>query len=573
MATNLLDETSRVPQLIPTLLDETAALNPDKPFAEIPISPTGYDLGIRKVTYRKLANAVNAISHWITNTLGPGERFPTISYLGPNDLSHNVVLLASIKAGYKLLLTSPRYGTIGQARLMKETQCNHLLISSASPSDPATAIAAEHGNLHIWTLPDLADLYDIECNFVYSKTYAQAKTEPLVVIHTSGTSGFPKPILWTHEFGYSFGRQRQLQPPTGFELLDTYMTETRMLSMCPPFHAGLLFASLFLTFYSGNTIIYPPAGLPATIATAAEVVTNSSPSVDCLFLLPVHMDELGSDAAMVEFMVRGGVQTVVWAGGSVMQSSIDTVSTRLRLFTCLGSTETGMWPSISHLEDGGGGDTQKDLTSLCFHPKANIEFRHQTDDLYSAVFVRNSDPEEIQSIFCVFPDLDEFDTKDLFRHVSGTGQERFWTHHGRSDDLQMFHSGGKWHPVMTERRILAEHQDLIREILIIGTGLDKAVVLLEPTAKLRLELGDEGATTAKDMDGESLGQIWLTIQKINKDLPVYARVGRSQIIVTDVARPMLRTGKGNVQRKQTVKEYEREIQSVVLIGDVQKENY
>jgi hypothetical protein len=232
-----------------------------------------------------------------------------------------------------------------------------------------------------------------------------------------------------------------------------------------------------------------------------------------------------------------------------------------------------MWPSISHLEDGGGGDTQKDLTSLCFHPKANIEFRHQTDDLYSAVFVRNSDPEEIQSIFCVFPDLDEFDTKDLFRHVSGTGQERFWTHHGRSDDLQMFHSGGKWHPVMTERRILAEHQDLIQEILIIGTGLDKAVVLLEPTAKLRLELGDEGATTAKDMDGESLGQIWLTIQKINKDLPVYARVGRSQIIVTDVARPMLRTGKGNVQRKQTVKEYEREIQSVVLIGDVQKENY
>lgn len=192
-----------------------------------------------------------------------------------------------------------------------------------------------------------------------------------------------------------------------------------------------------------------------------------------------------------------------------MQSSIDTISTRLRLFTYLGSTEMGIWPSIRHLQ--GEGHTHKDLTSLCFHPQANIEFRHQTDELYSAVFVRNSDPGEIQSIFCVFPELEEFDTKDVFRNVSGTGQERFWAHHGRSDDLQSFHSGGKWHPVLTERRILAEHPSLIQEISIIGTGLDKSVVLLEPTARLRLQLdaiqGDGNTITAKDIGGEYLHQI------------------------------------------------------------------
>ena len=121
MTTNLPDRPPLTPKLIPSLLDETATSNPDKPFAEVPISPQGYDLGTRKITYRKLSNAVNAIAHWITNTLGPGKNFPTISYLGPNDLSHTVVLLASIKAGYKLLLTSPRYGTIGKVRLTKET--------------------------------------------------------------------------------------------------------------------------------------------------------------------------------------------------------------------------------------------------------------------------------------------------------------------------------------------------------------------------------------------------------------------------------------------------------------------
>ena len=64
---------------------------------------------------------------------------------------------------------------------------------------------------------------------------------------------------------------------------------------------------------------------------------------------------------------------------------------------------------------------------------------------------------------------------------------------------------------MTERHILAEHPGLIQWILIIVTGLDKAVVLLEPIAKFRLELDQETG-------GESLDQIWLTIQRINKDL-------------------------------------------------------
>jgi hypothetical protein len=63
------------------------------------------------------------------------------------------------------------------------------------------------------------------------------------------------------------------------------------------------------------------------------------------------------------------------------------------------------------------------------------------------------------------------------------------------------------------------------------------------------------------------------ISRINEDLPVYARVEWDRIIVTDAARSMLRTGKGNVQRKQTVKEYEGEIEGLVLMAGGQKESY
>lgn len=79
-------------------------------------------------------------------------------------------------------------------------------------------------------------------------------------------------------------------------------------------------------------------------------------------------------------------------------------------------------------------------------------------------------------------------------------------HQGRSDELQSFHSGGKWHRVPAERRIQSAHADLLQEILIIGTGLDKSVVLLESAANFRQQLDsihrDGGAPLASQ---ETLG--------------------------------------------------------------------
>jgi hypothetical protein len=39
---------------------------------------------------------------WLHRTLGPGESFETLLYLGPNDLRHNILLLGAVKAGYKV---------------------------------------------------------------------------------------------------------------------------------------------------------------------------------------------------------------------------------------------------------------------------------------------------------------------------------------------------------------------------------------------------------------------------------------------------------------------------------------
>lgn len=88
-------------QLLNHLVDNKANQDPDLLYAEVPLSTTSFDAGFRKITYRKFANAIDGFAWWILKAFGPGNS-KTLSYIGPNDLRHNILLLGSIKAGYKV---------------------------------------------------------------------------------------------------------------------------------------------------------------------------------------------------------------------------------------------------------------------------------------------------------------------------------------------------------------------------------------------------------------------------------------------------------------------------------------
>ncbi|KAJ5280665.1 NRPS-like enzyme [Penicillium angulare] len=150
-------------------------------FGELSMSQIGYEFGMRSITYRKLANAVNGITKWIIENLGPCLDFETISYIGPNDMGHSIITLAAINAGYKCLLTSHLYGIVGQVRLMKKTGCKNLFVSSLSDTDVPNVLVAEHGYLCLWTLPPIIDLVDNEQDFPYTKSFEEGKNDPMPV--------------------------------------------------------------------------------------------------------------------------------------------------------------------------------------------------------------------------------------------------------------------------------------------------------------------------------------------------------------------------------------------------------
>lgn len=88
-------------RLLPTLIDEVSSQDPDRECFQIPRSSEPSD-GWRVLTWKDVANAVNRCAHRIVEVCGTPEKdsFPTIAYLGPNDVRYIVLMIAAVKAGY-----------------------------------------------------------------------------------------------------------------------------------------------------------------------------------------------------------------------------------------------------------------------------------------------------------------------------------------------------------------------------------------------------------------------------------------------------------------------------------------
>jgi hypothetical protein len=89
-------------QILVHVVDGMAKSQPFAVYAEYPYSLTNYELGYRKVTYDDFANAINGLAWLLLEALGRGSGFPTLAYIGPNDLRYNALTLACVKAGYKV---------------------------------------------------------------------------------------------------------------------------------------------------------------------------------------------------------------------------------------------------------------------------------------------------------------------------------------------------------------------------------------------------------------------------------------------------------------------------------------
>lgn len=98
--------------------------------------------------------------------------------------------------------------------------------------------------MKILELPSIDELLDAESTepFPFDKTFERSKNEPFCILHTSGTTGVPKPILWTHALIGTMDAVRLLPPTEGDGGLDPWLNNwnpgDRIYSSFPMSHVS-----------------------------------------------------------------------------------------------------------------------------------------------------------------------------------------------------------------------------------------------------------------------------------------------------------------------------------------------
>lgn len=90
-------------RLLPHVIDDIACKDPHREVFMSPRSSSPKD-GWAITTFSTYANAINRCAHDIVNRYGKATHgeFPTIAYIGPQDARYLVIVVAAIKAGYKV---------------------------------------------------------------------------------------------------------------------------------------------------------------------------------------------------------------------------------------------------------------------------------------------------------------------------------------------------------------------------------------------------------------------------------------------------------------------------------------
>ncbi|KAJ3777681.1 L-aminoadipate-semialdehyde dehydrogenase [Lentinula raphanica] len=482
------------------LLTVRAREQPNDPAIYTGIPEPDGSLKLRSLTYTDVLRAIDRLA-WYYSTLDitpkadSGDALPTrtIGVFVISSFDETLLELALAKMGLTPLLISVNNSVPAVAHLTKTTNATHLIYSPkfTKEAKEAQRLLKEQGvdigiiedmRFPLWG-PEGAASTAIK-PFPPVLTPEQELHRPAVYLHSSGSTGFPKPISITHYRLIANMVINQNKP--GF-------------STAPVFH-GFGHSAFFRCLYPGQPFTLFPPHLPLTSANICAIHALS-PDVRQCFAVPYVIKMLSETQEGTKMLTTFDV---VNFAGSPLPVDLGTRLTEagVNLLSIYGSTEIGVTM-----------DSDRDFTSdkkwNWLRPtvlsKQYIVMEPRGEDTFECV-IKDGFPGKALSNR---PD-GSFATKDLFQ-CHPEEKDRYM-YLGRLDDTLVHTLGEKTNPVPMELCIRG-NSPYVAEVIVFGTGRPTTGCLILPS-----ELG-------KDLsESELMDKIWPVIEQANAEAPTHSRL-------------------------------------------------
>ncbi|KAJ5811852.1 hypothetical protein N7474_008153 [Penicillium riverlandense] len=534
-------------RLLPKVVDDFAETDPERRFA---IISRGAELsdGFQTLSMKDVSRAVNILCEWMESTIKPARSRETLAYMGKNDVRYCFFLLACQKLGFQAFFPSTRNSDEVHVHLLKATRCTKFFCSEGQRSR-ALETQCLSPDVDVFEVPTLKAMLSDGGGFrsyPSPNSFAEACDEPVCIIHSSGTTGMPKPVYLTNGFFGTMDAVTQLQWPPGREpsLFFNFDQQDLVLTTTPFFHLMGLMAFVLSIFHGAPALIGPEK--PPSVDFLVELMRKGRPTA--AVYPPSLLEDLShSDEALA---CLNELRTVRFGGAPLAPETGERLRKYTQVVTAIGSSEAGWIPSMVPEDPG-------NWNYFEWHPEYGLEMQPTGNDLYEMVLRRQAS-REFHGIFHTFPNIDTYRTNDLFTQHPTVPS--LWKFYGRGDDVIVLSNGEKFNPVTMET--IMEGHPLVSRAVVIGEFRFQAGLLIEP------------AVDVPEMDTKMfIEQIWPAVQAANMTIAAHGRVMKSKIGLASKTMPFKRTPKGTTQRRAVLRDYMKEIDAIYSDGLEEEPKY
>lgn len=498
------------------------------------------------------------------------------------------------------------------ASLLEQTQCQHILHAS-EVEYLLKPLLETKADLQLHKIEALDDMIRAETpHYPYAKDYELVRWDPILILHSSGSTGPPKPIIMNHATFAVGDNDRNLPTVHGrvnqnWSLWDFPQQET-FFSPFPAFHlAGFSSMVLLPIYYQNAKLVMPPPTRPPTGHLVSEIMDHFK--LKSIFCPPIVAEQLVQEVDGIEKCKN--LKFLLYAGGPLSRAAGEALSKVTDVCQFYGQTETGAIQALVPKRD--------DWANLEWNPIQEVVMERYVDDAYEMTSkwpCQTSrspyNPKSITGgvgriISTLLPHptslhtrMDRVEREVMERHKSviygkaGSGHlaplnanidqmiiipvhrnpalEKVRSLSANFPDVEVWHTKDlfKRHPTKPE---LWTFHGRVDDIVVLSNGekfnpvpmevhisahplVNGALIIGQgyPQPSLILEPKDNSQTLETLLD-----TMWHVIEEANSQAPGQARVTRDMVLISDTLKPFVRSPKGTVVRTTSGDLYKDEI--------------